>query len=58
MEGLGAAIKALPLDGWQVAEGPARIRSSIAELARFDLWGYSLKRSVQGSAYGYRSQSR
>ncbi len=47
MEGLGAAIKALPLDGWQVAEGPARIRSSIAELARFDLWGYSLKRSVQ-----------
>ena len=42
-----AAMKELVLDGWQVDAGPAPIRPSIAGLDRFDLWGYSLRRSVQ-----------
>ncbi len=42
-----AAMEELRLEGWQVAEGPAPIRPSIDGLDRFDLWGYSLRRSVQ-----------
>ncbi len=40
-------MEELRLDGWQVAEGPASIRTSIAGLDRFVLWGYSLKRTFQ-----------
>ncbi len=41
------AMRSLRLDGWQVAEGPAPIRPSIADLDRFDLLGYKLWRSIQ-----------
>ncbi len=44
---LDAAIRELGLDGWQVVQGPAPIRTEMAGLDRFDLWGYRLRRSVQ-----------
>jgi hypothetical protein len=42
-----AAMEELRIDGWEVAEGLAPIRPSIAGFDRFDLWGYRLRRSVQ-----------
>ena len=47
---LDAAIEELRLDGWEVAEGPGAIRSSLEELSeldRFAPWGYRLKRIIQ-----------
>jgi hypothetical protein len=41
------AMQELRLDGWQIAEGPAPIRPSIAGLDRFELWGYRLRRGIQ-----------
>jgi hypothetical protein len=41
------AMKELQHDGWQVAEGPAPIQPSMAELNRFELYGYRLRRTVQ-----------
>ena len=44
---LDTAMSQLPSDGLQIVQGPAPIRPSMAGLARFNLWGYRLKRSVQ-----------
>ena len=44
------ALRELRRDGWEVAQGPAPIRSSFAELSeldRFAPWGYQLRRVIQ-----------
>ncbi len=43
---IDAAMAELAAEGWQVAQGPARIRPSMAALERFELWGYRLRRGV------------
>jgi hypothetical protein len=45
--GVEAAIKELRLDGWEVAQGPAPIRSSFAELDEHSEWSYRLRRSIK-----------
>jgi hypothetical protein len=42
-----SAIEELRMDGWEIVQGPASIRSDIDGPDQHELWGYILKRSVQ-----------